>query len=159
MNTRTPSRSRRPAMAKFRSSNTQPELIVRRLLHAAGFRYRLHVAPLPGKPDIVMSRYRVVVFVNGCFWHGHNCNLFRWPSGDQEYWRAKLERNRARDARSLFQLTRQGWRVLVIWECAIYGAGRLEPEHLLARIRAWLRSEYPYGAIEGFGLPIAGIEQ
>ena len=105
-------------MASVRSGNTKPEWIVRRTLHAAGFRYRLHHRDLPGSPDLVLPRLRVVVFVHGCFWHGHDCRRgARIPATNTDYWRSKIARNRRRDGRSAKLLRAAGWRVHIIWEC------------------------------------------
>ena len=104
-------------MGRVRSENTSPELAVRTALRAAGFRYRLHKADLPGKPDIVLSRHSTVVFVNGCLWHGHECNRFRWPISNKAYWRAKIERNVKRDEVNRIALEQAGWKVRVVWDC------------------------------------------
>ena len=101
-------------------SNTRPEMTVRRMLHANGFRYRLHASDLPGKPDIVMRSRNLAIFVHGCFWHQHqdtNCPLRKKPKTNTKYWNAKLERNVERDARNQVVLAKMGWRVLVVWEC------------------------------------------
>jgi len=105
-------------MRAIRSKNTKPELLIRKALHAAGFRFRLHVARLPGKPDIVLPKYKTAIFVHGCFWHGHNCKYFRLPQTRPEFWRDKIEANRARDAKDLELLKGMGWHVILIWECA-----------------------------------------
>src|SRR5438046_816449 len=104
-------------MGAVKSKDTTPELIVRRLVHAMGYRYRLHVASLPGNPDLVFPRMRKVIFVSGCFWHRHGCGRCRIPATRRGYWVKKLERNAERDERVQRALRRQGWRVLVIWEC------------------------------------------
>lgn len=109
---------RRKTMRAVKSADTKPELLVRKLLFAAGFRYRLHRKDLPGKPDIVLSRYRTVVFVHGCFWHQHpGCKHAARPSTRQEYWQSKLDRNMARDAAQIHELESLGWHVIVVWEC------------------------------------------
>jgi DNA mismatch endonuclease (patch repair protein) len=108
-------------MGGIKSKNTGPELSVRKALHHRGLRYRLHAKELPGKPDIVLPRYRAAVFVHGCFWHGHNCPLFKLPGTRPEFWRAKIERNQVNDAKSTRALLASGWRVAVIWECAVRG--------------------------------------
>lgn len=106
-------------MSGIRGKDTKPEWVVRRALHARGFRYRLHVRDLPGRPDIVLPRYRAVVFVHGCFWHGHDCPLFRWPKTRPGFWRAKIGRNQSNDQKHLIALRDAGWRVAIVWECAL----------------------------------------
>jgi DNA mismatch endonuclease, patch repair protein len=122
-------------MSGIRSKDTKPEMIVRRALHKAGFRYRLHDGRLPGKPDIVLPKYRTVIFVHGCFWHGHLCKDFKWPKSRVEFWRAKIEGNVARDARNLELLERAGWRVAVVWECSIKSFSIDEPATTVASVR------------------------
>jgi len=121
-------------MSKIKSRDTAPELKVRSRLHAAGFRFRLHRADLPGRPDIVLPRYRSVVFVNGCFWHGHECRRGRLPSSNREYWAKKIDCNMRRDQSNYKALTELGWNVVVIWECdSIAGVNALIDQ--LSRIR------------------------
>jgi DNA mismatch endonuclease, patch repair protein len=118
--------------------NTKPELIIRKLLHSSGFRYRLHVKNLPGKPDLVFPKFRAVIFVNGCFWHGHKCYLFKWPVTRAEFWRIKISGTIKRDQRNKVFLSESGWKVLVIWECAIKGKHKLSRDELLSFISRWL---------------------
>ncbi|MBK8458751.1 MAG: DNA mismatch endonuclease Vsr [Phyllobacteriaceae bacterium] len=106
-------------MAGIRGKNTRPEMIVRRALHKAGFRYRLHVKDLPGKPDIVLPKYRTVIFVHGCFWHGHGCRNFKWPKTREAWWREKIGRNVERDWEAITELGKIGWISKIIWECDI----------------------------------------
>jgi DNA mismatch endonuclease (patch repair protein) len=106
-------------MRAIRSADTKPELIVRRSLHAAGLRYRLGGAGLPGRPDLVLPRHRAVIFVHGCFWHGHDCPLFKIPSTRLEFWKTKIGRNRENDAKVKSLLLVAGWRIATVWECAI----------------------------------------
>ena len=121
-------------MAAVKGSDTTPELIVRRLLHAAGYRFRLHRKDLPGKPDIVLPKHRAVVFVHGCFWHQHpNCKHAARPTSRRSYWDPKLDRNVARDTRNLAALEEAGWRTLVIWECEMG-----DKEALARRLAAFL---------------------
>lgn len=127
-------------MSGIRGHNTKPEILIRRLLHRQGFRFRLHVRVLPGKPDIVLPRYHAVIFVHGCFWHGHDCPLFRLPGTRQEFWQAKIDRNRANDQKAVEALLHRGWRVGVVWECAIRGAGR-DIDDIALRLGEWLRGE------------------
>lgn len=108
-------------MSRIRSSNTKLEVLVRKGLHARGLRYRLGGAKLPGRPDIVLPKYRTVVFVHGCFWHGHDCPLYRLPKTRPEFWADKIGKNRARDQRVTSGLEAMGWRVLTVWECSLRG--------------------------------------
>jgi DNA mismatch endonuclease, patch repair protein len=115
-------------MAGIRGKNTKPELLVRRYLHARGLRYRLHIKNLPGKPDLVLPKYKVVVFVHGCFWHQHSdCKYATMPSNRQEFWQNKLSENVSRDQYQMAALEGLAWRVLVVWECQLReGLGCLE---------------------------------
>lgn len=107
-------------MASIQSRNTRPEIIVRRFLFSRGFRFRLHDRKLPGSPDIILPKYRTVIFINGCFWHGHEgCHLYRLPKTNTDFWEAKIMRNRQRDHRDMLLLQEKGWKVLVVWECEI----------------------------------------
>jgi len=127
-------------MSGIRGTNTKPELVLRKGLHAMGFRFRLHDRALPGKPDLVFSGRRAVLFAHGCFWHGHDCHLFKWPSSREDFWLAKIRRNQASDATSVEQLEAAGWRVGIVWECALKGRTRLPLEAVLAQCADWLRS-------------------
>jgi DNA mismatch endonuclease (patch repair protein) len=127
-------------MAGIRSTNTRPEMAIRKALHRRGFRYRLHAAGVPGRPDMVFPRYRAAVFVNGCFWHGHDCRFFRLPGTRTEFWRAKIARNRRRDADVAAMLAKAGWRQLTVWECTVRGKGTDAAEKTAGRIARWLRS-------------------
>jgi DNA mismatch endonuclease (patch repair protein) len=106
-------------MKAVRTKDTGAEMIVRRLLHARGYRYRLHRRDLPGSPDIVFPRLRKVLFVHGCFWHGHECNKGRLPKSKLDYWRPKIEANKERDLRSIAALSELGWEVAVVWQCEL----------------------------------------
>lgn len=121
-------------MSLIRAKDTKPEMILRRGLHARGLRYRLHVRDLPGHPDMVFPTRRTVVFVHGCFWHGHDCPLFRLPSTNAAFWEAKIERNVERDTEATVELLSLGWRVVMVWECAIRGKHRLATGELLDRV-------------------------
>ncbi len=113
-------------MRSVKGKDTVPEMTVRRMVHGMGYRYRLHRKDLPGKPDLVFSSRKKVVFVHGCFWHGHDCKRgARSPKTNSEYWRSKIERNVSRDARNRQELERSGWTVLVVWECELKGDERL----------------------------------
>jgi DNA mismatch endonuclease (patch repair protein) len=136
-------------MSGIRGTNTKPELLLRKGLHAMGFRFRLHERSLPGKPDIVLPRYNAVIFAHGCFWHGHDCHLFKWPSTRPEFWQAKIARNRAVDERTDAALTEAGWRQAVVWECALKGKKRLPLEDVIQSCAEWLRSDQPRLEIRG----------
>ena len=116
MDTRTPEQRRR-IMQSVKSENTGPELVVRRLLHGMGYRYRLHRRDLPGRPDIVFGSRRKAIFVHGCFWHGHDCSKGRLPKSRLDYWQPKVDKNRERDRTKEEQLKAMGWSVLTIWQC------------------------------------------
>lgn len=130
---------RRHNMSRVRGRNTKPEMIVRRGLHARGLRFRLHDKNLPGRPDLVFPKYRAVVFVHGCFWHGHDCPMFRWPQTRKEFWNGKISRTMERDGIALLRLRGQGWRVLTVWECALRGPRRSPLDNLLHRCEDFLR--------------------
>lgn len=126
-------------MAGIRGKGTRPEIAVRRALHAAGFRFRLHDRRLPGRPDIVLPRYRAVILVHGCFWHRHEgCRLTTTPATRVEFWEQKFAGNVARDARDAVLLAAAGWRIAVVWECGLR-AKDIAP--LMTRLTAWLRSD------------------
>ncbi|MBS1510120.1 MAG: DNA mismatch endonuclease Vsr [Bacteroidetes bacterium] len=110
-------------MSRIRSTNTKPELLVRKFLFAHGFRYKLHDKSLPGKPDIVLPKYRTVIFVHGCFWHGHtNCKYFKIPQTRTDWWLNKINTNKAHDAKAVKALKKEGWKVIVLWECDLKAA-------------------------------------
>jgi len=128
-------------MSGIRGKNTKPELALRHALHAVGFRYRINDRHLPGKPDIVLRKWHAAVFVHGCFWHGHDCGLYKVPGTNPEFWLRKVETNQARDARAQTLLSEQGWRVATVWECAMRGKGKRSPAQVAAVVADWLRSE------------------
>jgi len=134
-------------MSGIRGKNTKPELLIRCGLFRRGFRFRLHASKLPGKPDIVLPKYKVVILVNGCFWHGHGCSLFKWPSSRVDFWESKIETNTKHDAKSLEALRAQGWRILVVWECATKGRGKWSVEGLLDTIVEWVLGKNEYSEI------------
>lgn len=117
--------ARSALMARIRGVDTKPELWVRRALHAQGYRFRLHVRGLPGRPDIVFAKRRTAVFVHGCFWHRHGCKKTTHPKSRQDYWQDKFAKNVARDRRNLDALASDGWRIFVVWECEVAGDGTL----------------------------------
>lgn len=106
-------------MSHIRSKNSKPEELVRKYLFSKGFRYRKNVKALPGCPDIVLPKYKTVIFVNGCFWHKHDCPRFVWPSSNEDYWRPKIMGNVERDKRNIAELQQLGWNVLTVWECEL----------------------------------------
>lgn len=136
-------------MAGIRASNTKPELLVRHALHGRGFRYRLHDKKLPGRPDMVLPRWHAVILIHGCFWHGHDCSLFKLPQSRREFWEAKIAGNRERDGRVRVGLHDLGWRTLEVWECGFRGPGRLGLEVVIDRCETWLRSEHVNGEVRG----------
>lgn len=136
-------------MAGIRGKNTRPEIAIRRSLHAKGLRYRLHPRDVPGKPDMVFPRYRAAIFINGCFWHGHDCHLFRMPSTRPEFWTAKILRNHTRDGEVRRQLAKKSWRWLTIWECAIRGKEALGLPAVTAAAAKWVRAGLPDADIRG----------
>lgn len=128
-------------MSGIRGKNTKPELAIRSALHRRGFRFRLHRRDLPGKPDLVFTRLNAVRFVHGCFWHGHDCHLFRWPTSREDFWREKIGKNIERDWHQREALAEAGWRVGTIWECALKGRTRLPFESVVDQCAIWLKSE------------------
>lgn len=136
-------------MAGIRGKDTKPELILRRGLHAAGFRFRLHDRTLPGKPDIVFPKYNAVLFAHGCFWHGHDCHLFKWPSTRPDFWRTKIYRNREVDKLVSAALREAGWRQGIVWECALKGKTRLPIEDVLTGCASWLQSDVTFFETRG----------
>jgi len=127
-------------MAAVKSKNTSPELKIRKLLHNAGFRYSLHNKQLAGRPDIKLKKYNALIFINGCFWHGHDCPRFTWPKTREEFWHQKISGNIERDKRNILWLRSEGWRVATVWECAIKGKGRRMESEILENLRGWLLS-------------------
>ncbi len=139
------SKSRRSEnMRRIKSKGTKPEMVVRRLVHGLGYRYRLHRKDLPGKPDLVFGPRRAVVFVHGCFWHQHDCRDGRVPSSNREYWEPKLARNVERDRMTRHELEAAGWRVLVVWECEIK-----DDATLVDRLVTFLGARPPSSSVDG----------
>lgn len=137
-------------MSRIRGRDTAPELLIRRSLHARGYRFRLQDRKLPGRPDLVFPKYRAVIFVHGCFWHGHDCNLFKWPATRRKFWKLKIAQNRARDDAAMTRLEAEGWRTLTIWECALKGPSRLPITDIARRCSEFLRrSDVTSNAILG----------
>ena len=122
-------------MSRIKSKNTNPEKVVRTLLHSQGYRFRLHLKGLPGKPDIVLKKYNTVILVNGCFWHQHkSCKRANIPKSNKEYWIPKIERNKKRDKRNIKEIKSLGWRVMVLWECEI----KKSPQKIVNKVMKFL---------------------
>lgn len=134
-------KTRSRMMSGIRGKNTKPEILIRKALHAGGFRFRLHRKNLPGSPDIVLPKYRAVILINGCFWHGHQCRLFKWPKTRPKFWRNKIEGNIRRDQQKLSELKKMGWRVCLLWECGIKGANEEHLNGVVESISRWLNGE------------------
>jgi DNA mismatch endonuclease (patch repair protein) len=130
--------TRSKMMANIKGKNTKPELAVRSALHRMGYRFRLHRRDLPGRPDIVLPKYKAVIFVNGCFWHGHFCHLFRWPKTRENFWREKILANKKRDQKNIEALLQEGWRVCIIWECSIRKRQENEFRTVISTLIAWI---------------------
>jgi len=127
-------------MRAIRNKDTKPELLIRKGLHAAGFRYRLGGAGLPGRPDLVFPKYKIVIFIHGCFWHGHNCKFFKTPATRTEFWLEKINSNKSRDQKNIQLLLARGWNVIIVWECALKPM-RAKLPLALGRISEILNSE------------------
>ena len=113
------SQKRSDIMSKISGKNTKPEILVRKFLFSKGFRYRINVKTLPGKTDIVLPKYKTVIFINGCFWHGHNCKKGKLPSSNIDFWKEKISNNKSRDDKNSDLLVKLGWKVIIIWQCEI----------------------------------------
>ena len=141
---------RHKCMAAIKGKDTKPEMLVRRYLHACGFRYSLHCKKLPGSPDLVFRSLRTVIFIHGCFWHGHEkCKYYRLPKSNTEFWRDKVEQNRQRDSAVIQELESKGWRVFIIWECELKNKStreatlrRISRELSYLRNNTYTRSDY-----------------
>lgn len=132
------SATRSRMMSNIKGRNTKPELQIRSLLHAQGFRFRLHRKDLPGKPDIVLPKYKAIIFIHGCFWHGHqNCRLFKLPASRIEFWQTKIAKNQENDLKAKGLLLGHSWRVCTIWECAIRRSKK-DPAPLMNILTQWL---------------------
>jgi DNA mismatch endonuclease (patch repair protein) len=127
-------------MAGIQGKNTKPEILIRKALHARGFRFRLHVKDLPGKPDLVLPKYRALILVHGCFWHGHACKYFKVPKTRPEFWLEKIGKNQRRDSLQEEALKAMGWRVLVVWECAVRSMSKGKSSLLVDLIASWLKN-------------------
>jgi DNA mismatch endonuclease, patch repair protein len=140
---------RRHNMSRIRGRDTKPELMLRRGLHGSGLRFRLHAGKLPGRPDLVFPRHHAVVLVHGCFWHGHNCGLFRMPTTRREFWNGKITGNRSRDRRNIESLLKEGWRVLIVWECSLKGPARRSLQDVVSASAAFIRGPTRCAEISG----------
>lgn len=128
-------------MSGIRGKDTKPEMLVRNSLHKRGFRYRLHEKKLPGKPDLVFSKYNTALFINGCFWHGHDCHLFKFPKSNADFWREKIEGNRKRDEKNIARLRADGWHIIVVWECDLRGKSETENQKFFDGIESKLKTK------------------
>lgn len=140
-------------MSGIRAKDTRPEIFIRRGLHRLGFRFRLHAKDIPGKPDVVLPKYRSIIIVHGCFWHGHGCRYCRTPKTNTAFWQEKIRSNQARDERNLLLQKGLGWRCLIVWECAVRRSLR-EPASLdvVALCAGWLVAGGGFGCIDEDGL-------
>lgn len=136
-------------MSGIQGKDTKPEVMIRKALHRRGFRYCIYVKSLPGKPDLVFPKYSAVIQINGCFWHGHDCDLFKWPSTRPKFWKNKISDNRRRDLKNNAELKKMGWRVLTIWECAMKGREKQSFEKVVKRTSDWLTGNKNRGEIKG----------
>lgn len=136
-------------MSGIRSKDTRHEVALRKMLHAAGFRYRLHRRDMLGTPDITLPRHGATVFVHGCFWHGHECHLFKWPSTNRARWTEKILSNRHRDEETKRRLLEGGWRVCMVWECATRGRYRRSVEEVAECVIKWIQSSTTLCEVSG----------
>jgi DNA mismatch endonuclease (patch repair protein) len=136
-------------MSRVRSRDTRPELVLRRALHSAGLRYRLHLRNLPGRPDLVFSSRRAVIFVHGCFWHGHDCPRFSLPATREDFWKEKLEANRIRDEQVISELHDKDWRILIVWECTLRGPSKRPLEIVTQEVKNFLEGTNSQETIGG----------
>ncbi|MDB5801658.1 MAG: putative mismatch endonuclease [Rhodocyclales bacterium] len=140
-------------MSGIRGKNTRPEVFLRKGLHALGFRFRLHAKDIPGKPDIVLPKYKALIVVHGCFWHGHDCRYFRLPGTRQDFWLEKIESNRKRDERDAMRQLEEGWRILIVWECAIRASMKARPGmDVVSLTTDWLRNNQISAVIDENGI-------
>lgn len=142
------SKTRSRMMAGIKGKNTRPEILVRSALHRRGFRFKLHDKTLLGKPDLVLPKYKAVINIHGCFWHGHDCKFFKVPSTRTDFWLAKINGNKSRDGLQKEALLEQGWRVLTVWECALRGKKADTLQLTINSISDWLMSKSPTASID-----------
>lgn len=136
-------------MAAVRSKNTKPELLIRRGLHARGFRFRLHDKKLPGTPDIVLRRFNALIDIRSCFFHGHDCGLFRIPNQNRNFWETKIEGNRRRDCQNVAAQQTSGWRIAIVWECSLRGPDRIGMGSVIDNLSEWLSSSEMFLELRG----------
>lgn len=127
-------------MSTVRAKNTHPELLIRSALFKMGFRYRIHSKKLPGCPDIVLPKYRAIIFVHGCFWHGHSCKAGKLPSTNSEFWKQKISKNQERDRIISHKLNELGWKILTVWECSLKGSQKKFFNQLILKITDWIET-------------------
>lgn len=144
---------RSSAMSKVPSKNTSPERLIRSILFSGGFRFRLHSKKLPGRPDIVLPKFRTAVFVHGCFWHGHHCKAGKLSETNIEFWQDKITKNRERDAFVLTELRKLGWRTLIVWECVIKGSGKKNLDAVSDCLFRWIRGKNKNGQLSIEDMP------
>jgi len=135
-------------MSGIQGKNTSPELLIRKALHARGFRFRIHAKHLPGKPDLLLPKYKAAVFIHGCFWHGHACRYFKVPQTRPEFWLEKIGKNQIRDGLQENALRVMGWRILIVWECAVRSMKREKSPLLVDLIANWLINGSEYFQID-----------
>ncbi len=128
-------------MAGIKSINTKPEIIVRKILHKKGYRFRLHQKDLPGKPDIVLKKYKAVIFVNGCFWHKHDCFMYKLPKSRKVFWKKKLDTNQENDLKNIKSLGKLKWRVITVWECSLKGKRKISEIKISNKLDKFLQSK------------------
>lgn len=127
-------------MSRVKSKDTEPEIAIRSMIHKMGFRFRLHRKNLPGSPDLVFPKYKKVIFVHGCFWHGHKCRKGRLPDSNRNYWKEKIRKNRNRDKNNVKKLTGLGWQILIIWECSVLGKNKPD-KNFRRKVNTWLEKK------------------
>lgn len=142
-------RTRSVMMSGIRGKNTKPELALRSELHKRGFRFRVHYKKLPGTPDLVFPKYKAIILINGCFWHGHDCHLFRWPATRAQFWKTKIESNILRDQKNFNKYRELNWKTLVIWECALKGKAAIGINQTCEVASRWLQFDHLDAEITG----------
>ena len=146
-------KTRSRMMSGIKGKDTLPERLLRTELHKRGFRYRLHYKSLPGKPDLVLPRFKAIILIHGCFWHGHNCHLFKWPGTRPEFWKAKIDSNRVRDQRNLVIYRERGWRTLTVWECSLTGRTKLGTSQVAEIAARWIQFDSQDAEVRGACTP------